>query len=525
LQPPPFDGLALFTERGEHFSASGACSGCHTAMFDASAEDVSIDAYWRSTMMANAARDPYWQASVRAEVLANPALQPVIEDKCSTCHMPMARTTLAVGRGVGQVLDEGFVDPQNDVHELAMDGVSCTLCHQIADQLLGEEASFSGGYVIDTAIPVGERPNYGPYQVAPGRAELMQSASGYVPVFGRHLGDAGLCATCHTLYTPFVNAAGEVAGEFPEQMALFEWENSDYGRAGLTCQACHMPLANGAVQISITGGPPQSPFFKHSFVGGNAFMLRIYRTFGEEMGLTASSEHFDATIDRVLERLGSFAASVSVAETSLSASELIAKVQVASATGHKFPTGFPSRRAWIHLRVLDAAGEVVFESGAYEPDGTIAGNDNDADPLAYEPHYVRIGAADQVQIYESIIVDTEGEVTTTLLRGAGYVKDNRLLPQGFDKQAAAPGFAVYGNAAQDEDFDGGGDTVEYVIDVGDAQGPFTVEAELLYQSIGYRWADNLRRHDADEIALFLEYYEGVPNLPEVVSSATAQVID
>ena len=36
-------------------------------------EDVSIGVSWRSSMMANSARDPYWQAAVRREVLHHPA--------------------------------------------------------------------------------------------------------------------------------------------------------------------------------------------------------------------------------------------------------------------------------------------------------------------------------------------------------------------------------------------------------------------------------------------------------------------
>src|SRR5205814_10598074 len=53
-------------------------------------------------------------------------------------------------------------------------------------------------------------------------------------------------------------------------------------------------------------------------------------------------------------------------------------------TGHKLPTAFPSRRAWLHLAVRDRNGLTVFESGALNPDGSILGNDNDADPSHFE---------------------------------------------------------------------------------------------------------------------------------------------
>ena len=101
-------------------------------------------------MMANAARDPYWQAAVREEVLSNPEYRTVIEDKCTTCHTPMARFSEAAAGGEGSLLDDGYVDPEHPSHALAMDGVSCTLCHQIQPDRLGEAESFTGGFVIST---------------------------------------------------------------------------------------------------------------------------------------------------------------------------------------------------------------------------------------------------------------------------------------------------------------------------------------------------------------------------------------
>jgi hypothetical protein len=59
-----------------------------------------------------------------------------------------------------------------------------------------------------------------------------------------------------------------------------------------------------------------------------------------------------------------------------------------------------------------------------------------------------------VQIYESILGDAGGAVTTGLLSGAQYLKDNRLLPHGFDKQTAEPDIAVRGEALSDPDFTG-----------------------------------------------------------------------
>ncbi len=512
----------LPAEKGELFSTSGICTTCHTNMVDEAGTDASTDRLWRATMMANAARDPYWRASVRAEVVSHPDFQDVIEDKCATCHMPMARVAAINAGDQGQIFGEGFLDPDHKLHPFALDGVSCNLCHQIREIGFGEFGSFSGHFVIDTELPMGERVAYGPYPVQEDLIEVMRAASGFVPVQGKHIERSELCATCHTLYTPYIDDKGEIAGQFPEQTPYLEWLQSDY-RQSQACQDCHMPLAQGGVQLSVTGGPKRSPFYQHVFAGGNAYMMRVFQEFGSELEVTAARDHFEANEASTLDQLRNRTATLALDEVGLSGSELAATVVITSHVGHKFPSGFPSRRVWLHVTVRDAAGGVVFESGAVNADGSITGGEHDQDPARYEPHYEAIDSPDQVQIYESIMRDPNGEVTMILLRGAGYVKDNRLLPAGFAKGTVDEDVAVYGAAAEDPDFTGGGDRLAYRVDVGQAQGPFTVTAELLYQTISYRWAQKLDRFDAPEAEQFLDYYGAVSNQPVIVATATAEV--
>ena len=89
---------------------------------------------------------------------------------------------------------------------------------------------------------------FGPYETPFGRP--MQMHTGYLPTFGEHTNSAAFCGTCHNLITPYVDAAGQIAGEFPEQMPYTEWQNSAFGQGGVACQACHMPQAAGSVVIS-----------------------------------------------------------------------------------------------------------------------------------------------------------------------------------------------------------------------------------------------------------------------------------
>ena len=131
-------------------------------------------------------------------------------------------------------------------------------------------------------------------------------------------------------------------------------------------------------------------------------------------------------------------------------------------------------------------------------------------PDRYEPHYSRITAADQVQIYEAIMVDAAGKPTTGLLQAVRYEKDNRLLPHGFDKRTAGKDIAVQGDAAGDVDFVGGGDTVRYSIAVeGRQRVRSACRQSCGFSPISFRWASNLRAYDAPEPRRFVEYYDAM----------------
>jgi len=275
------------------------------------------------------------------------------------------------------------------------------------------------------------------------------------------------------------------------------------------------------VRSSITGGQARQPFYQHTFSGGNATLLRLLAQNGAGLQVTASTQQFNTAAQAATDLLTTQTARLTLTNPRVEGGRLLAEVAIESLVGHKFPAGYPSRRAWLHIRVLDKDGKVVFESGAVGANGAISGNDNDADPARFEPHYTQITSPDQVQLYEGILATTDGKVTTRLLRASGYLKDNRLLPAGFKPNPAIPELAPQGEAAQDANFTPGGDRLSLALDLGSAAAPFTLEVRLLYQSIGYRWAENLAAEPGAEQAAFKKMMEGTPNLPLVAASARA----
>lgn len=509
----------LAQDASDLVSASGNCVSCHTQLRDNQGNDTSFDSLWRASMMAHSAKDPYWLATVGSETEEFPELEEAIGEKCSTCHMPLAHLDAQANEQTALILGDGFLNPANYRHDLAMDGVSCNLCHQITADNFDQPDSYSGGYLIDTVTRTwGERVAYGPFGIDPAYAQIMQTGSGYQAVQSEHITEAALCGTCHNLYTPYLDAANEIVGEFPEQTVYLEWQNSAFEESG-ACSTCHMPMVED-VQISNVAATTQAYLRMHTFTGANVFMLKMLQENAAEIGITAEDAQMQAAIDRVLAQLtATYDTVLQVGDVSLEDGMLNVAVTVNNVNGHKFPTAFPSRRVWLHVWITDANGETVFESGAVDADGRILGNDNDTDASLYEPHYDVISNPEEVQIYESIMQTTEDAVTTTLLKASGYVKDNRLLPAGFSLDGVDPDIAPYGQATADADFLAGGDTVHYQVDVGGAQGPFTVHFELYYQSIGYRWAENLRDYTNDQTQQFFTYYDAADKTPVLVGAA------
>jgi hypothetical protein len=506
------------------FHTSDRCLACHNGLTTPSGKDVSIGFNWRASIMANSSRDPYWQASARRETIDHPESKALIEDECSVCHMPIPRYQAKEQKQLGKIFEFlPFNEKNEDAKDAeksapAQDGITCSVCHQIGKAKLGTQDSFNGGFQLDQPGSKTNHPEYGPYAIENGQALIMQSSTGgFRPIFSDQISDSKLCATCHTLYTTARGEGGKAVGQLPEQMPYLEWLRSDYANQQ-SCQSCHMPEVTEPAPIAAVLGVNRPHVRQHVFVGGNFFMQTMLNKYRGELSVAALPQELTNASAGTVAFLQSQAAQVSIGNLRVDSGKLNAEVAVKNLTGHKLPTAFPSRRAWLHFIVRDREGKTVFESGALKADGSIEGNDNDVDPTRFEPHYRRIERADEVQIYEPILGDSAGHVTTGLLTAVGYLKDNRLLPQGFRKEGAERDIAVIGDAADDPNFRDGIDTVEYAAELGNAQGPFRVEVELFYQPIGFRWAHNLASYDTAETKRVVQYYDSMASTTAVVLS-------
>ena len=504
-----------------HFSGSANCAACHNSLTDASGRDVSIESDWASSLMANSIRDPFWRAKVASEIRRNPALTEVLDDKCSRCHAPMANVEAKYEGSPVAIFGNGFLNPQNPYYNHAMDGGSCTACHQIEDNgKLGTLEGFSGNFSL-VDLGESERTAFGQY---PDPAiNPMLTNSGFNPKAATHISSSAMCATCHNLKTPFVDSSGTVMStteesEFPEQMVYTEWEHSVFaaGATARSCQDCHMPKTDG---VKISNRPvslaARDQFARHTLVGANTTMLDILAQNKTALGVTADG--FDMAIVRTRDMLTS-AADIEVVSQSLDNGHLTVQLRINNHSGHKLPTSFPSRRAYIHFVVRDSSGNILFESGKTNADGSIVGADADTNLAQYEPHYDEITQSNQVQIYEAIMQDSDDKVTYTLLRAAAFVKDNRIPPAGFDKNSVGDDIRVIGAARNDANFNNGSDLVTYKVPVGLAA-TVNYSAELKYQALAYGFMKDLFQDSANpEIAMFESLYNASKLRAETITT-------
>lgn len=229
-------------------------------------------------------------------------------------------------------------------HALSREGVSCEFCHRVVS---GEPGT--GRFVTDFG--------------GPRRGPLADALGKYHPVaFSEFHTRAEFCAVCHQS----VNAKGVAVLNTYE-----EWKQSAYAGAGVTCQKCHMPedINQSAAQLQEVTG--RHTLISHQFVGGHS-QTRLQN-----------------------------AASLSLVPV-WKRDEIEVSVFVTNKeSGHRLPTGLPSRRVVLKVSLRDRNGNVL---------------------------------ASLARVYQRTLKDAQGvripdrEVNRLFLESAGVSGDNRIAP-------------------------------------------------------------------------------------------------
>ncbi|MGB3078553.1 MAG: T9SS type A sorting domain-containing protein [Saprospiraceae bacterium] len=517
----PFDQRRDPVPSTQKVAHSSHCAGCHgfdevgEALVDAQGKDINIYDDWQFSMMGLSAHDPFWRATISHEVNQYPAAKAEIETTCLKCHSPL-------GSIQSHLSGKPYSYATMLQDSLGLDGVSCSSCHQQPARNLGKGQS--GNFTIDTnRIMFGPYPN--PFQGP------MQIYVGFNPVFSDHIYSSGVCAGCHTLITKTLKDDGTPSGDFfVEQATYHEWVNSSYPAQGKECQNCHLPFIQDSVVVAtdFKALKKRYPFGLHQFFGANTAMLSLMKNNRDSLHLLLTSPNrlWDESIKN--NRLSiSRAATLSISPLQVFDDTLYFEITLKNKTGHKFPSGYPSRLAWLQVVLTDPTGtDTLYANGILDKDGNIIGRD-----LPYEPHHQESKSSDDVQIYEMVMSDLQGHLTTRLNAAFKPLKDNRLLPLGFNRNHEVyDTVAVWGEALTDPDYGiastSGADIIAYKLPLNGNQGLANLHVSFLYHSLPSRWMNDLFTDDTlSQVAQFKSMYEGYQLFTELISKLDIADID
>ncbi|NNE28140.1 MAG: hypothetical protein HKN16_00795, partial [Saprospiraceae bacterium] len=503
------------------FALAGRCANCHgkdpagIAMLDAQGNDVSQFDAWRSSMMANSAKDPFWRAKVSHETKVLPSHALDTETKCNSCHAPLGHYKAflegASHYPIATMVQDSF----------GVDGVSCGACHHQADINLGD--LFTGQLNFDT-----NRVAYGPHLFP--FSQPMVNFIGFEPKFGEHILDPGLCAGCHSLINePFDLQGNPTETAFFEQATYHEWLNSTYNTTDVSCQACHMPVLEESVLIAYGIGllTPRTPYGIHTMAGANTFMLKLMKEHKDTLGIIASDENYENSIAETFDMLQKQTLELDLTFVEEIQDSALFKIRLLNKAGHKFPSGYPSRRAFVEFVLSSEEQDTLFISGRLKEDYELVGFDT---MTSLEPHHQIISQEDDVQIYEIVNGNILGEFTTVLEQATQALKDNRLAPIGFSKtHSVYDTTRIVGFADLDPDFNfeggvegSGTDELYYKIPLDGFFGTTTVTAKVFYQSLPPNWMKEMFAMSSPEIDQFKQMYDAADQEPVLIQADTLE---
>ena len=499
---------------GEWFLTSASCRGCHghdslgQSNIDEDGNDVNLVSHWESSMMALSAKDPLWRAKVSQEILVNPGHAGPLQDKCTSCHAPTGRYNHFY-RGLGDFL---MTDLVNDT--LGLDGVNCAGCHTISPSV---GSTFSGEIPYDTTRTI-----YGPF-MAPFFGP-MQLYEGYTPVYSAHMDESRLCSSCHTLITETADLSGNLTGQqFVEQATYHEYQNSSFPANNIKCQTCHMPqlaspvvIANGFISLT-----PRTPFNQHVFAGANHFMLELIKNNKAALGVDVADARFDSTLDATSANLRLNSINLNLLFDSAMSDTGYFRVKIENKVGHKFPSGYPSRRVVVQFIVTDNANDTIFESGLFDPTFRVIG-----ETATFESHHEMINQSNVPQIYEIVMGDVNGDYTSVLERAAIVLKDNRLPPIGFtNSHSTYDTCVISADANADADFnklntlEGTGiDYTHFHVPLGSFSGDLKVTTRVFYQTVPPKFVEEMFAMSSPEIDTFRTMFNNADQSPFLVAT-------
>ena len=521
------------------------CDTCHTdPIFKA----------WRGSLMGQAGRDPlFWAAFAVANDDATDA-----GEFCLRCHAPTGWYAGRSDPADGTALMPTDIDA----------GLACEVCHRMVDPVPGAQDQATAidnairaaltnapptNHVASAMLIIDPQDPQDPQASQRRRGPFARPINPHPVLQTKFLGqginavtESRLCGSCHNVDNPTLswnpdppgnapaqywpNEYSEAAPSFnkgdlfPLERTYDEWLNSSYAKGGVfapqfagampspvveSCQDCHMQRLTGYAAESF-GGPTYRNcnttgcLPAHVFVGGNTWIPRILQNDDWRLYDATDAAALNATAaeaESMLRRAATLTLTLTPA-----GSQKQATVRVINETGHKLPTGYPEgRRMWLNLRAYNAAGQLIYEAGAYNL--TTGKLTEDAAITVYE---AKQGLTPQLAAVAGV---PAGPSFHFALNNTTY-KDNRIPPRGYTVAAFdQPGLRPVGATYTDGQY---WDDTAYTVPAATVR----VVATLYYQTSSSDYIEFLRElggPDGTVLGLMWEDDKSPPVLVDQVS--------
>jgi hypothetical protein len=223
------------------------------------------------------------------------------------------------------------------------EGITCDFCHSVK----GLTGKPENPFVVDKGIT-----KYGPNK----GGDVKQHKVAYSALHSA----AEFCAACHEYR----------ANGLPIMSTYSEWKESVYADEGKSCQNCHMPEVKGKIANGVVSERGEK-IFSHDLAGAHSINQLKKALALKVVKVERKDDRMTVTVD--LTNIGS---------------------------GHRAPTGIPSRKLILFCEVKAPGGKVYKEK----------------------------------VVYEKVLFDEEGRELTSdaqimLGYGAAIAKDNRIYPK------------------------------------------------------------------------------------------------
>jgi tetratricopeptide (TPR) repeat protein len=412
------------------FPTAQYCGHCHQESH----------AEWRQSVHSNSNRVPYYLKNVNL-LAAEKGI--AFTRHCEGCHDPIALVS-------GALTDSA---PRKRPYD--QDGVTCMVCHSIQKV----DTRGTGSYVMGTpAVLVDENgaPITRPVADSEILAHLDRHSAAVMKPFYR---TSEMCSSCHKAALP------RTLNDYKWQRAISlydEWQNSSFAKESplpfykkdvvSTCQTCHMapePLGQLADY-----GAKKGKLASHRWVGANTLIPQIYK-YDEQKGKVEAflkNAVFNVDIFALEPQTQSgdpkLIAPLGLTPFSLAPGQKVTVSVVIQNKGiahSHVPEQRDMYESWVDFTVKDAAGKVISESGAIQPN-------HELDPAAHS-------------------------FTNRLINKQGGIND---LHQVWDNRVVA-----YNNTIQS----GRSQLVRYAFTLPRDGGPVTVTASVQYRRFDQHFLD------------------------------------